>query len=81
MARASYCLDAFVELLDQAVRRAQQRCRQRHAAVVNAAAAACDMWAHCVDGEQRRRPKRHPCFPFLSANCVRCGCSKSASFR
>ncbi|MCP3043041.1 hypothetical protein [Xanthomonas euvesicatoria] len=52
MARASYCLDTFVELLDQAVRRAQQRCRQRHAAVVNAAAAACDLWVQCMDAEQ-----------------------------
>ncbi|AGH77113.1 hypothetical protein GUF72_13070 [Xanthomonas citri pv. citri] len=62
MARASYCLDAFVELLDQAVRRAQQRCRQRHAAVVNAAAAACDMWAHCVDGEQTAQAETAPLF-------------------
>ncbi|MBB4129586.1 MULTISPECIES: hypothetical protein [unclassified Xanthomonas] len=52
MARATYSLDAFVELLDQAVRRAQQRCRQRHAALVDAAAAACDMEVRCVDGEE-----------------------------
>ncbi|OHX23961.1 hypothetical protein BHL63_19660, partial [Xanthomonas alfalfae] len=26
--------------------------RQRHAAVVNAAAAACDLWVQCMDAEQ-----------------------------
>ncbi|NJB77282.1 hypothetical protein [Xanthomonas arboricola] len=48
MAHASYSLDAFVELLDQAVRQAQQRCRQRHAALVDAAVAACGMQVRCM---------------------------------
>ncbi|WP_372390835.1 hypothetical protein ACCQ05_13395 [Xanthomonas sp. NCPPB 3582] len=57
MAQANYSLDAFVELLDQTVLRAQQRCRQRHAALVHAAVAACGMQVRCVDDEETAHGK------------------------